>query len=162
MTKWFLAAATFALFAFMSPAQANSGVVAVYDASADDLWALVDFHQPSENIMPPIEKSTRNGEGLGATKINSLAGGGGEVHLLLVYYEPEAHAFNYVIQSGPLPVKNYVGEVRVTDLGDGQAQLSWQGTYEPNGVPQAQADEILGGFYAAIVDKIGETFTRVK
>lgn len=112
--------------------------------------------------MPPIASSERSGEGLGATKINKLADGGGEIHLLLVYYEPEERAFNYTIQKSPLPVKNYVGVVRVSDAGEGRAQLSWQGTYDPAGVSNEKADQILGGFYASIADKIGETFRRVK
>jgi hypothetical protein len=150
------------LFALTALAQADSGVVAVYDTTPDKLWALVDFHQPSENIMPPIAASERTGEGVGATKINILAGEGGKIHLLLAHYDKDAMAFNYTIQEGPLPIKNYVGIVRVSDAGNGQAQLSWQGKYEGNGVPQEKADEILAGFYAAIADKIGQTFTRVK
>ena len=162
MMKRFLGAIAMAMLAFVPLAKADSGVVAVYEASPDALWALVDFHQPSENIMPPIASSMRSGEGLGATKINTLAGEGGEIHLLLVYYEPEERAFNYTIQSGPLPVKNYVGQVRVSPAGDGRAELSWQGFYEANGVSEEKADEILGGFYASIADRIGEKFTRVK
>ena len=152
-----LAALTLNVAAF-----ANSGVVAVYETSADQLWQTVDFHQPSENIMPPIASSERSGEGVGATKINSLAGDGGEIHLQLVHYDPAQQAFNYVILEGPLPIKNYVGQVRVTDAGDGKAQLSWQGIYEAAGVPDEKADEILGGFYAAIADKIGSIYKRVQ
>ena len=63
---------------------ADTGVTAVYKVSADQLWKTVDFHQPSENIMPPIASSQRSGNGVGATKVNTLQGGG-EVHLLLVY-----------------------------------------------------------------------------
>lgn len=136
-------------------ATADTGVKAVYQVSADELWETVDFHQPSEAIMPPIASSTRSGEGVGATKVNALQGGG-EVHLLLAYYAPEERAFNYVIQSSPLPVKNYVGTVRVTPLGDQRSELSWQGIYDPEGVSEAEADEILGGFYNAIAQKIGE------
>ena len=84
---------------------AGAGITAVYQTSADELWNTVDFHQPSENIMPPIETSKRTGEGVGATKINSL-NGGGEVHLQLVYYSSKNRAFNYIIQSSPLPVSN--------------------------------------------------------
>lgn len=157
-----LAAAAIAALAYVPLASADSGVVAVYEATPQQIWEMVDFHQPSENVMPPIESSRREGEGLGATKINTLAGGGGEVHLLLVYYEPERHAFNYTIQSSPLPVENYVGEVRVTDAGDGLAQLSWYGNYAAAGVSNDKADEILGGFYASIAERIGETYTRVK
>lgn len=154
--------ATFATFAAMAPAHADSGVVAVYEASPEALWELVDFHQPSETIMPPIASSMREGEGVGATKVNTLAGEGGDIHLLLAYHDPEGRAFNYTIQEGPLPVENYVGEVRVTPAGKGRAQLSWQGTYDAAGVPAEEADAILGGFYGAIADRIGETFKRVE
>lgn len=148
---------------FYSPlARADSGVVAVYEATADELWEMVDFHRPSENIMPPIASSQRSGEGVGATKINTLGGEGGQIHLLLTYYNPSERVFSYTIQDSPLPVENYVGVVRVSEAGEGRAQLSWQGTYDPAGVPSEQADEILGGFYASIADKLGETLPRVE
>jgi len=133
------------------------GVTAVYRASADQLWEMVDFHQPSENIMPPIASSVRDGEGLGARKVNTLQGGG-DVHLQLVYYNPQERAFNYIIQSSPLPVANYVGEVRVTPLKDGRAELTWRGIFDASGVSQEEADAILQGFYEAIAARIGETF----
>ena len=160
--KRLLIAAVGGIFAITSPAQADNGVIAVYDTSPDKLWAMVDFHQPSENIMPPIASSERMGEGIGATKVNTLGGEGGKVHLLLAHYDPKAMTFTYTIQDSPLPIKNYVGIVSVTDAGNGQAQLSWQGKYAANGVSEEKADEILGGFYAAIAGKIGETFKRVK
>lgn len=150
---------TASAIAFASSAIAGASVTATYKTSADKLWQAVDFHQPSENIMPPIASSKLEGKGLGARKVNTLQGGG-EVHLQLVHFDPEARAFNYVIQSSPLPVKNYVGEVRVSDAGDGRAKLIWRGVYEPNGVGQAKADEILQGFYEAIAGKIGEKFPR--
>ena len=138
-------------------AGADSGVAAVYKVPAAELWRTVDFHQPSERIMPPIASSTREGKGLGATKINVLRNDGGEVHLLLVYYAPEQRAFNYTIQSSPLPVKNYVGEVRVESLGKNRSRLTWKGTYDPvSGVTEAKADEALGGFYRAIAKRVGE------
>lgn len=150
-------AVAISLVASVSMAAADAGITVTYDVSADTLWETVDFHQPSENIMPPIASSTRDGEGLGALKVNML-NGGGEVHLQLVYYAPGERAFNYTIQSSPLPVSNYVGEVRVIDLGDGRSQLSWRGVYDANGVSQEDADAILQGFYEAIAGRIGEMY----
>ena len=152
-------AAMAAILATSGFAAADAGITAVYKTSADALWQKVDFHGPSEAIMPPIASSTRTGEGLGAIKVNTLQGGG-DITLQLVYYAPEARAFNYVIRSGPLPLANYVGEVRVTDLGDGRAELSWHGVYEPAGVTEAEADALLQGFLESIAGKIGETFAR--
>lgn len=161
--KRFMTAAAIAALAAIPAAHADSGVVATYDATPDQIWEMVDFHQPSENIMPPISTSERTGEGVGAVKYNTLAGtDGAKVHLLLTYYAPEDRAFTYHIHESPLPVANYVGEVRVTETADGKAQLSWQGTYDAAGVPEAKADEILGGFYQAIAGKIGETYPIVE
>lgn len=158
-----LAAAAVAALAFATQAHANSGVVAVYETSPQTLWETVDFHQPSENFMPPVASSARTGKGVGAIKLNTLAGGGGaKVRLQLVHYDPAKREFTYAILESPLPVKNYLGIVKVTAAGPGKAQLSWQGLYEPKGLPAAKADEILSGFYASIANKIGEKFKRVK
>ncbi len=146
---------------FDSAASADTRITALYETHADDLWAAVDFHQPSENVMPPIESSERIGTGIGAIKINTLAGGG-EVQLQLVYYDSRSRAFNYTIQQSPLPVKNYVGQVRVTEAEDGRAQLTWQGCYEPAGVSAEEAEQILAGFYGSIAEKLGEMFKRIQ
>ncbi len=118
-----IAAALCGLFAATTFAHADSGVVATYETSPEKLWALVDFHQPSENIMPPIASSERTGEGVGATKINAL-NGGGKVHLLLAHYDKKGMSFNYTIQESPLPVKNYLGVVEDSEAGNGKAQLA--------------------------------------
>ena len=154
-TRTFTALMIASLCLVASPAWAGAGVKAVYLVSADELWATVDFHQPSEKIMPPIASSELSGKGTGATKINRLQGGG-DVHLKLVYYSPANRAFNYIIETSPLPVDNYIGEVRVRSLGANRSQLSWHGIYEPAGVTREKADEILRGFYQAIAARIGE------
>lgn len=154
-----IAAAFASAAAFATAAVAGAEINVTYKAPAGDLWKLVEFHQPSENVMPPIEKSKLIGNGVGAIKINTLSGGG-EVHLQLVYIDPKSMAFNYVIRSSPLPIQNYVGEVRVKDLGDGRAQLIWRGVFEPKGVDPAKADETIQGFYLSIADRIGEKFSR--
>ncbi len=77
-------------------------------------------------------------------------------HRLMLY------SFNYIIQSYPLPVSNYVGEVQVKSLGDNLAQQTWRGTYQPVGVSAEVVDGILQGFYDAIAGRIGELHTRRK
>ncbi len=156
----FLAAKIAIAFLFASSAIADAGITATYKASADDLWNTVDFHAPFENFMPPIKSSSMEGKGIGARKTNILKDGGGKVYLQLAYYNPKIRGYNYVIRSSPLPLKDYVGEVRVTDLGDGRAQLTWRGFFGEEGVEQAKADEIMQGFYEAVATGIGKKFPR--
>ena len=147
------------IFAFTTSAKADAEVTAIYNVSADKLWDLVEFHKPSEKVMPPIESSHLTGKGVGAVKLNHLKGGG-EIVLQLVYFSAQSKAFNYVIRSSPLPLKNYVGQVRVEDLGNNRSKLIWSGVFEPNGVEKSKADEIVYGFYKSIIGRIGETFTK--
>lgn len=147
------------VFAFSTSAKADGEITAIYKVSADKLWDLVEFHKPSENIMPPIESSKLTGKGVGATKLNNLKGGG-ELVLQLVYFSPQSKAYNYVIRTSPLPLKNYVGQVRVEDLGNNRSKLTWSSVFEPKGVEKAKADEIVDGFYKSIIGRIGETFTK--
>ena len=86
---------------FVLQAKADAGFSKTYNKSAKELFALVDFHQPSEAIMPPIASSKVEGKGVGAIKINNLKDNGGEIVLQLVHYDPETYAFNYVIRSAP-------------------------------------------------------------
>ena len=55
-----------------------------------------------------------------------------------------------------LPVKNYVGQVRVKDLGDGTCQLSWQAVFKSTNVSQEEADKMVQGFLNSIADKIAQ------
>ena len=147
------------IFAFSASAKADAEITAIYKVSADQLWDLVEFHKPSENIMPPIESSKLTGNGVGAIKLNNLKGGG-EIVLQLVYFSPQSKSFHYVIRKSPLPLQNYVGKVRVEDLGDNRSKLTWGSVFEPKGVEEAKANEIVDGFYKSIIGRIGETFTK--
>jgi Polyketide cyclase / dehydrase and lipid transport len=148
-----------ASFALATSAMAGASIDVTYKAPADELWKLVEFHQPSENIMPPVESSELVGNGVGARKLAALKGGG-ELELQLVYFDPKSKAFNYVIRSSPLPLKNYVGEVRVEAVGDGRSKLIWSGAFDPDGVERAKADETVQGFYESIAGRIAEKFPR--
>ncbi|MGH1417954.1 MAG: SRPBCC family protein [Hyphomicrobiaceae bacterium] len=110
--------------------------------------------------MPPIKFSTTNRQGIGRQKTNTLKDGGGKVHLQLEYYEPKIRGDDYVVRSSPLPLNDYVGEVRVKDLGDGRAQLTWRGVFGGKGVDQPKADGFLSGFYEAVAVGIGKEFPR--
>lgn len=134
---------------------ASASISREYSISADELWGLVDFHQPAETIMPPIASSSVNGAGLSAIKVNQLDGGG-EVVLQLVYYSPDDRAFNYIIKDSPLPVDNYVGEVRVAATGENKSELSWSGKFTANGVSGEEASSVIQGFYESIAGRIAE------
>jgi hypothetical protein len=113
---------------------------------AATVWALLsDFG--GVQVGGPITSVEVQGEGVGM--VRTLGLGGGVVVERLDAYQPEAMTFGYSIlnDDSPLPVKGYVASVRIADLGDGTCRVDWSGTFEPRGVPEADAVNVVEGIY---------------
>jgi hypothetical protein len=57
-------------------------------------------------------------------------------------------SYTYTIVEGPLPVKNYKSTISIAPAGD-KSVLTWVGTFESNGVPDAEAVTTITGIYGA-------------
>jgi hypothetical protein len=65
--------------------------------------------------------------GVGAVRLFG-AGFGPKSREQVVEYEPDHH-FAYISLSGPLPMKDYRADVRLTPDADGGTQISWKGSF---------------------------------
>ncbi len=54
----------------------------------------------------------------------------------------------HALGGGPLPVANYHSTISVGAAANGSA-LSWTGTYDAKGAPDADAKGVIDGIYAA-------------
>ena len=124
-------------------------VVAVKEgiaASADAVWAILgDFG--GIKVGGAITAFHMEGEGVGAVRTISM--GGGQIVERLETYDPEGLTFSYAItnKDSPLPVSNYSSVVQITRDGADACTVEWTGTFEPRGVPEAQAEAIVRGIY---------------
>jgi len=115
-------------------------------ASADAVWKILgDFG--GLKVGGPITAFHLEGEGVGA--VRTITMGGGEVIERLETFDPEQLTFSYVIlnQDCPLPVAAYSSVVKITRDGADACTVEWTGTFEPRGVPAAQAEVIVTGIY---------------
>ena len=102
---------------------------------------------------PVIASTKTEGEGVGATRLLTLADGA-KVLERLESMDAEARSYSYRFLEHPLPVDDYTGTIAVSSGDDGTATVTWSSTFAPKGVPEAEAQEIIGGIYTAGLDAL--------
>jgi hypothetical protein len=95
--------------------------------------------------MDGIDGCVVEGEGVGA--IRKIPVGDDHVVESLDVLDSDSFTLAYTIISGPMPFKDYSATMVITREGDDACQLTWTGTFEPNGVPDEKADRIASGIY---------------
>jgi hypothetical protein len=116
-------------------------------ADASAVWSILgDFG--GMQVGGPITAVDVDGDGVGM--VRTITMGGPKVVERLEAYDDAAMSLKYAIINDdcPLPVSDYSATIDVKDNGDGSCSVAWEGTFEPKGVPEEQASEIVKGIYA--------------
>jgi hypothetical protein len=115
-------------------------------APVADVWRVMsDFAGIEPNEM--IAGCTTEGEGVGAVRTITL-NGGGEIVERLESCDEQSRTFSYaIINDSPLPVKNYLSTVRISDGGAGSTTVEWSSTFEAAGAPEADVIKLIEGVY---------------
>jgi hypothetical protein len=115
-------------------------------ASVDETWKLVsDFGGLLESMGVPVELS--GPEGIGQERKISM--GPEPTVERLEELDNDAHRLVYSIQSGPLPVDNYLATMQLSAIGEGRTKLDWSSTFDPaEGFAEADAVNIVSGIYS--------------
>lgn len=121
------------------------------------LWEVVGGFNALPTWHPAVETSELEGDGKGSLRKVRIVGGGEVVERLESLNETE-RVYAYSIVNGPLPVANYVSELRVKDNRDGTSTLEWSSTFSPVGVPETEALKVIEGIYQAGFDNLRKMF----
>ncbi len=128
-------------------------------ASAETVWEQIGGFNSLPTWHPAFEKSRIEGEGRGQVRTLDLAGGA-TIRERLDRADESARSYTYSILSGPLPVAGYVATLCVREAGDGACVVEWSSEFNPDGLPEAAAVEIIESVYQAgfvgLTEKFGE------
>ena len=106
-------------------------------AAPDAVWALVrDFGGFVKTLGAPVEVE---GDGVGALRTMQMGGPGPVVERLEELNDDEQRLRYSIVEAGPLPVRDYVATMQLSDAGEGATTLTWSSTFEPNGVSEDDA-----------------------
>jgi len=124
-------------------------------ASADEIWKNLSSFRDVEKYIPLIKSSTVVGSGVGAKRtciIPSESGQEEKIEEEIKSFDDDAKTLSYSIISSPLPVENYLGTVKVKDLGNGRCEVEWSSTFEPKGMPEEEVVKMINDIYVAAID----------
>jgi len=125
---------------------ANISMRTTIHASADAVWQTIRDFNAAPRYIAAIANSVMQGSGVGAVRTLTLQDGA-QVVERLESLDHQARTLSYSIASAPLPLAHYVSTMRVQDLGGGRCELRWSPTFEPQGVTEAEAKQLVEGIY---------------
>ena len=117
-------------------------------ASAARVWELLgDFGGVLKWGGTMLRSCTVEGTGVGAVRHIGLPGGM-EIVERCEAYDAAGRSLSYaIIGKSPIPIRNYFSTVKVVDEGPNACRVEWRGTFEPDGVPEEQAQGMVRGIY---------------
>lgn len=124
-------------------------VVESIKADVESVWNILgDFG--GIKIAGPITAFEVTGEGVGA--VRTITMGGATVVERLETYDLANFIFSYAIINDdcPLPVSAYSATVKMTPDDQG-CSIEWTGIFEPKGVSEDQAMEVVKGIYTGAI-----------
>jgi polyketide cyclase/dehydrase/lipid transport protein len=120
-----------------------------YEVSGQEMWERIgDPGRISE--WHPFLDATEVLDG-GKRRINTRGDGGRVSETIL---EQAQRQYSYRIDESPLPFGNLVGILRVRDDGDGACVAEWEATFDPTGISEDEAVELVCGFFQAGLDAL--------
>jgi len=125
------------------------------NAAADEVWKTLSSFGDVEKYIPLVKSTTVVGSGVGAKRtciVPNESGGEGKIEEELKSLDNDAKTFSYSITSSPMPFVNYLGTVKVKDLGNGRCEVEWSSTFEPKGMAEEEVVKILKDVYLTAID----------
>lgn len=116
------------------------------DASADEAWRLIGGFNGLPGWLEVVASSEAEGEGVGAMRTLTL-GDGAVIRERQEARDDESRTYTYSIVEGPLPIRDYLATLSVRERGAGACTVEWSSTFEPDGVPEADAVDLIEGLY---------------
>jgi hypothetical protein len=117
------------------------------NAPADAIWPVISDLRAACHYLAMFVNCTVEGEGVGALRTLTSADGTTIVERLDAL-DQAAHRLRYSLLTDT-HFRNCLTTVTVCDLGEGQCELEWSATFQPDGLPAGEAQEMLEGALAA-------------
>lgn len=128
------------------------------DATAGEVWEKVGAVCAIADWYPGIDSCEE--ETIDGAPHRRLTTADGGVFLeRMLGHDDEEMSYSYAIVEGPLPVADYTAEFSVAES-DGRAVVSWESNFEPAGVSEAEAIDVMTGVYDTGLEAIGSTFAE--
>ena len=121
-------------------------------APAAKVWELLgDFGGIAKFGGAMLQSCQVEGSGVGAVRTIGLPGNQ-SIRERCDAYDAAGRALTYsIIGKSPIPVRDYRSTCRVVETGANECRVDWEGHFEPDGVPEEQAQGLVRGIYTGAI-----------
>ena len=130
----------------------------IIHASADEVWNTIGDFNGLPKFVTAITKSAVEGSGVGAVRNLKLQDSDTPIIERLERLDEKARTLSYSIIKSPLPLADYISTMEVRSLDEKRCELTWWSTFEPRGIPEAEALKIVEGIYSMGFDGLKEIY----
>lgn len=123
--------------------------------AADTVWQLVGGFLALPDWLPFIASSEADDGG----RLRRLTTADGAIIVeRLQTYDNQARTYTYSIVEGPFPVTDYLATLKVEAVGDAETQVTWSGSFTPDGISEAEAHTLFQGVYEGGLEALKGNF----
>ncbi|KAB1990035.1 SRPBCC family protein [Streptomyces triticiradicis] len=137
---------------------ASTSVSRVVPASPQQVWDLIGGFDALPDWLPYIPESTA----LEGGRIRRLTNPDGDAIVeRLVSFDEAGRHYSYAILEAPFPVTGYLSTLRVHPVAgrDDVAEVQWSGRFTPDGVTDAEAENLFAGIYRDGLDALHQALS---
>jgi mxaD protein len=124
---------------------------------ADALWHEIGSFQGVGRWHPMLTKVEGEGEQPGSIRMPESANGHKNVERLREINATQ-HFMRYDILSSPMPIKDFVVELRVADNGDGTSTVVWGGDFQFTSADETKMVQAIHGFLTAGLENLKQKY----
>jgi mxaD protein len=125
--------------------------------NADALWQSIGSFAAIGHWHPMMERVDTDGETKGSLRTLRLIGGAKLVERL-EEVSPTERLYRYSILESPLPISDYVSEIRVKDNGNGTSTVEWSSDFKVNSNSERDVVKTVQEVYQAGLDNLGKLY----
>jgi carbon monoxide dehydrogenase subunit G len=119
------------------------------DAARDVVWKLVSDFGGVGRISPEVQSCEVDGDGIGA--IRTINTSGIVIRERLEGLDGKTYTFSYSMLEGPIPFRDYLAHVTLSEAGPNRTRIRWAGSFEPIGMPAEQLEQLVQGIYRGLI-----------
>ena len=124
-------------------------------APAAKVWAFLgDFAGIGKWGGPMLQSVTVEGSGVGAVRTIGVPGGA-TIQERCEALDDAGRSLTYsIVGKSPIPIRNYRSTCRVVETGANQCRVDWEGRFEPDGVPEDTAQDLVRSIYTGAISSV--------
>jgi mxaD protein len=125
--------------------------------SADALWQEIGSFGGIGAWHPMLDRVESTGERAGSCRTAHGKDGSEQVERLQQTM-PHRHLYRYTIERSALPIRDYVGELKVDDNGNDTSTVTWASYFDVTDGEEAKVERKIEGFLQAGLDRLKQRY----